>query len=233
MSGNHFYFQAIGVIDASVIFENDYSASITLDTGENYKLLYVPKYFKTWKALRKKVLIDGKAKHRLIVYPRIIHFPRKEHVINFRLIGFQEQSGASNVFQDLQNFDFIVAGIWQTILGKSCASVYRNYSDSEKEKQGKLDTRKRIQNTKAQHIPIANFDLVPPYRFIRGKENNASKFFIRVKARFEPQKNTFAFNSLITPPVTGIPKYLQFKNRKRSQNKKVIDSPVKKSKSTV
>ncbi len=81
-------FKAVGIIVGTVTFGEP---NATVFIGENqYPLYYSPRHRKSYDALKKQVENNPGKVERLIVYPRITHFPRREilHIISFQLVGF-------------------------------------------------------------------------------------------------------------------------------------------------
>lgn len=219
------FFQAIGIIQGVVSFSDDETeARITFPSGQTYKLFKITKYFKVWEALKSRVR-KGVNTHRLLVYPRPIHFPdKRDRLIHFRLVGFQKETdGLMDVFME-PDLCFKIAGIWQTITGCPCISIYRNFSEELSLTFKSLEFSQKVRLTKAQHVPVHwPTSIVPPYRFNpRSQDTKKERFFIQIKAIFIPGTNFFDFDSLLSTPTKDIPRYLSFRTKKKPKNKKII-----------
>jgi len=105
------FFQAIGVIEGEVSFDEQGQAKVTLN-GKDYPLLYIPKQKYKLSALQKHINQTGNAVKRLVVYPRAIHFPDKEtpQQIQFQLLRFEQGETRLGVSQELDNMEFQFAG---------------------------------------------------------------------------------------------------------------------------
>lgn len=72
---NNPVFKAVGVIQGEVNFGEDGTNTITIN-GITYRLKYASEKRRTLDALKLEIKNTGKNIQRLIVYPRVIHFPR-------------------------------------------------------------------------------------------------------------------------------------------------------------
>ncbi|MHC5748439.1 MAG: hypothetical protein ACYTXT_42680 [Nostoc sp.] len=82
-------FQAVGVITGSVNFTTDGQSTVTIGSYE-YPLYYSKRQWDVFNALKKEIENTGNHNQRLVVYPKAIHFPRREQAyrIAFQLVGF-------------------------------------------------------------------------------------------------------------------------------------------------
>ncbi len=82
-------FQAVGVITGDVNFTTDGQSTVTIGSYE-YPLYYSKRQWDVLNALKKEIENTGNHNQRLVVYPKAIHFPRREqpHRIAFQLVGF-------------------------------------------------------------------------------------------------------------------------------------------------
>ena len=80
-------FQAVGILPGDVIFE-DQGASITVK-GKQYRLFYSREHRNAFQALKINVKATGSSQ-RVIVYPYVRHFPKKEqpYQLAFQVVGF-------------------------------------------------------------------------------------------------------------------------------------------------
>src|SRR5919199_2435713 len=116
-------FQAVGIIVGDVIF-SDKKAHITISDKE-YPLFYASSHKKAFEALKIHLKNTGQSQQRLIVYPKIMHFPKREqpYLIGFQVVGFHsspekpepENNSSLTIDQELQDFEFKLSGLWQFI----------------------------------------------------------------------------------------------------------------------
>jgi hypothetical protein len=100
-------FQAIGVITGKVKFSEDNKMSVVIGTNE-YRLFYLPKKRRSLEALKKEIEATGEYTQRLVVYPRVMHFPSKDqpHAITFQLVGFDNERKETGVSKELGNMEY-------------------------------------------------------------------------------------------------------------------------------
>ena len=124
------FFQATGVIEGEVSFDEEGFAKVTL-AGQDYRLKITRKYDRT--ALQKHIKETGTARQRLVVYPQTIHFPEpeKQQQIQFQLLRFEKET-KRGILQNLDNMEFQIAGLWQFIpvCRIPCISVFKNFGTS-------------------------------------------------------------------------------------------------------
>ncbi|MCC5634071.1 hypothetical protein LC613_42455 [Nostoc sphaeroides CHAB 2801] len=70
-------FQAVGVITGDVNFTTDGQSTVTIGSYE-YPLYYSKRQWNVLNALKKEIENTGNHNQRLVVYPKAIHFPRRE-----------------------------------------------------------------------------------------------------------------------------------------------------------
>ena len=218
-------FTAVGIISGAVEFVEDArSATITLG-GNKYPLFYVPnnKGSVAFDALRKQIVNSGNNNYRLIVYPKIIHFPGRDkpHQIGFQLIAF-DSGNNEGMYGELKDLQFKLSGIWQFIpvCQTPCISIFRNFTEQRLEYIKKSDITKRVKYMKASHIPLFWKDaLVPPFRFNpkAPKEEQGKPYFVSVIAKFLPYKNAFGFESLAQMPLQEAPKFLKASKKMKAE----------------
>ncbi|QIR36084.1 hypothetical protein HCG51_04440 [Tolypothrix sp. PCC 7910] len=216
-------FQAIGVITGDVAFIKDedrdkYIANITIG---QYKYNLFP-HGSSWSklasfhGLRKQIESTGISKQKLIVYPKITHYPGREqqHKIAFQLVAFENDNVENSISQELDDLEFKLSGLWQFIpvCRTPCITIMRNFSDQRLEyiKQAQLSSK--VNFMKAAHIPLMWKDSpVKPFRFNPKleKEQQGKAMFVSIKARFIPGKDMFGFDSLLGMPQDEPPKYLK------------------------
>ncbi|MFB6275792.1 MAG: hypothetical protein ABEI32_06550, partial [Halothece sp.] len=142
------FFQAVGVIEGEVSFDEQGQAKVTV-SGQTYPLLYIPKQKYKLLALQKRIRETGNPVKRLIVYPRAIHFPDKNQPqqIQFQLLKFEEttEEPRFGISQNLANMEFQIGGLWQFIpvCRVPCISVFKNATPERLEwiKQANIQSR--------------------------------------------------------------------------------------------
>jgi hypothetical protein len=204
------YFQAIGIIEC-VVTKADKQYTITVATKQ-YKLQY--KNSKTIIALEKQIDAFGD-RQKLIVYPRVIHFPgQKEYVIGFELVGHIAPHSVTDLVQELQSGEFKVSGLWQYIpvCRMPVITVAKNVSPERIDYIKGCTALQRVRFMKATHLPIAWRDApVAAFRFNprAEKELQGKPKFVQIKARFNPSRDQFEFVSLLSKPSDEIPPFLK------------------------
>ncbi|MGK7877542.1 MAG: hypothetical protein AB4426_30850 [Xenococcaceae cyanobacterium] len=207
-------FQAIGVIKGEVNFSDDGKAKVTL-LGKEYSLLCASWKRQAYEALKKEIEATGNHLQRLVVYPKAIHFPKRDqpHVIAFQLVGFDKGLDQSGVTQELNDFEFKLRGLWQFIpvCRTPCISIQRNFSKSRVEYIKQADPAKRIKFMKASHLPLLWTDApLQPFRFNpKAGKNQGHPAFVQVKAKFLPQRDVFGFIEQLAPPNEKAPRFLK------------------------
>jgi hypothetical protein len=221
-------FQAVGIITGKVSFLEENRATVTIGQNE-YQLLYIPSKLRAFEGLKKEIAASSKDEQRLIVYPKITHFPRREqvHQISFQLVGFDSGKG-KGVSDELQDLEFKFSGLWQFIpvCATPCISVFRNFTFQRLEYIKQAELAKKIKFMKASHIPLLWRDSpVRPFRFNpKAGKDQGHPVFIQVKAKFLPQRDVFGFVEEIAPHQETAPKFL-----KASKKDKALAQSNKKS----
>jgi hypothetical protein len=207
------FFQAIGVIEGEVSLDEQGKTKILLANKE-YPLLPLPKHVEKLQALQEQIKETGNAIKRLVVYPKVIHFPDQNtpQQILFQLLGLEGKTKHGTI-QELDNMEFKIAGLWQFIpvCRIPCISVFKNFSPERLEWIKQADIRKRVKFMKASHLPLLWKQApVKPFKYNPKAKQQKKAAFVRIKAKFLPNKDAFAFDSLIESPTTDkIPKYLK------------------------
>ncbi len=209
-------FQGIGILKAEVILTEERSI---IKLGEKeYRLFYIPgRRQKAYNALKKEIETTGNAVQRLIVYPKLFHFPRKEqpHGIGFQLVGFvSENNTKSGVEEELKDGEFRFCGLWQFIpvCRVPCISIFRNFNDERLAWIKEADPTRKVKFMKASHIPLLWKDApVRPFRFNPKleKEEQGKPQFVQVKAKFLPDRDLFGFVEELAPPIEKSPRFLK------------------------
>lgn len=133
---NNSVFKAVGVIQGEVNFGEDGTNTITIN-GITYRLKYASEKRRTLDALKLEIKNTGKNVQRLIVYPRVIHFPRidQPHTVYFELVGFESSSVQDKgIINELNELEFKLNGLWQFIpvCRVPCVSIFKNFNEERK-----------------------------------------------------------------------------------------------------
>jgi hypothetical protein len=209
------FFQAVGIIKGDVTSDGD-KTFVTI--GEkSYKLYYASTHKRAYDALLKEISNTGITQQRLIVYPRITHYPggKQPYRLAFQLVGFvghqASQPGLNSVLEDLE---FKISGLWQFIpvCRVPCISVFKNFNLERLEyiKSAPLD--KKVNFMKASHLPVVWRDApVRPFRFNPklDKETQGKASFVQIKARFNSASDNFEEVELLAIPSDAPPNYLK------------------------
>ncbi len=216
---NKVLFSAVGVLRVELNLEPYPSFKLG---GKDYKLFYAGNHKRSLYALKHEVGRTG-AEQRIIVYPRVLHLPDRNkppQIQSFQLVGFDDgvRQGVAREFGDNE---FKLFGLWQFIAVCKCPviTVHRNFTPEQYAHFKSLDEQHKKYFGKAQHIPLLWKDaIVPPFRFNPkvDKEQQAPRYFVGVKARFLPGRNSFGFDSLLFPPTLETPKFIKVKKPEQS-----------------
>ncbi|HEY9650277.1 MAG TPA: hypothetical protein V6C95_06415 [Coleofasciculaceae cyanobacterium] len=209
------FFQAVGIIKGDITFDED-KTFVTIGE-QQYGLYYASIHKRAYDALKLEIENTGVTQQRLIVYPRITHYPggKQPYRLGFQLAGFvghdASGQGLPTILDDLE---FKISGLWQFIpvCRMPCISVFKNFNHQRLEyiKSAPLD--KKVNFMKASHIPVMWRDApVPPFRFNPklDKETQGKASFVQIKARFNSARNNFEFVELLATPRLEPPSYLK------------------------
>ncbi len=209
------FFQAVGIIKGDVTSDGD-KTFVTI--GEkSYKLYYASTHKKAYDALKKEISTTGITQHRLIVYPRITHYPggKQPYRLAFQLVGFvAHEASQPGLFSVLEDSEFKISGLWQFIpvCRVPCISVFKNFNLERLDyiKSAPLD--KKVNFMKASHLPVVWRDApVRPFRFNPklDKETQGKASFVQIKARFNSASDNFEEVELLAIPSDAPPNYLK------------------------
>ncbi|BAY14029.1 hypothetical protein [Calothrix sp. NIES-2098] len=216
-------FQAVGIVTGDVTFikddeRNKYIANITIGQYQ-YNLLPLGSSrskLASFNGLRKEIESTGISRQKLIVYPKVTHYPGREqqHRIAFQLVAFEPINVENSISKELNEFEFKLSGLWQFIpvCRTPCITVMKNFSDERLEYIKQAELASKVNFMKASHIPLIWKDTpVKPFRFNPKleKEQQGKAMFVSIKARFIPGKDMFGFDSLLGMPQDEPPKYLK------------------------
>ena len=235
-------FKAVGIIAGTVTFGEP---NATVYIGENqYPLYYSPRHRKSYDALKKQVENNPGKLERLIVYPRVMHFPRREllHIISFQLVGFDNSKSPEGITSQLQDFEFHLCGLWQFIpvCSTPCISVFKNFHEHRLEYIKQQEAYKKVRYMKPSHIPLIWKDSpIRPFRFNPKleKEQQGHSSFVEVLARFIPGRDVFGFVKMLSNPAEKCPRFLKARKEDKMEalksklaldrEKDVLNSPKK------
>ncbi len=215
-------FQAVGVIIGKIAFNDENKSTIVIGNKE-YPLFYAPKKQRAFDALKKEIEATGEHVQRLVVYPKVIHFPKKEqpHQVCFQLVGFDKGRQAEVISKELQDMEFKLCGLWQFIpvCCTPCISVFRNFTKERLDYIKQAEPAKKVKFMKASHLPLFWKDApFPPFRFNpkATKEEQGHPVFVQIKAKFLPQRDAFAFDTLLALPEQKPPRFLKASKQDKS-----------------
>ncbi len=216
-------FRAVGIIKGEVKFSDEGKTSVIISKFE-YGLECNKKHFNALSGLKKEIASTGQTTQRLIVYPKVMHFPRKEmpHKIWFQLIGFDQGRYETGISTELADNEFKLCGLWQFIpvCRPPCISIFLNF------KQERLDFLKKSDDPatsakfmKASHIPVLWKDSpVRPFRFNpKGSKDQGHPFFVQIKAAFLPYRDAFGFVEQLEDPIEQAPKFMKLPKSVKGQ----------------
>ena len=94
-------FQAVGIIKGEVNFSADAPATVTLNQKQ-YRLFYARNPL-ALSGLKQEIEQTGISHQRLIVYPKVTHFPKRDqpHQISFNLVGFDRGRYPTGISHEL------------------------------------------------------------------------------------------------------------------------------------
>lgn len=209
------FFQAIGIIQADVTSDGDKTFMTIGD--KSYGLYYASTHKKAYEALLKEISNTGITQQKLIVYPRITHYPggKQPYRLAFQLVGFlKKEATVDGLASVLEENEFKISGLWQFIpvCRVPCISVFKNFNKERLEFIKSASVEKKVNYMKASHIPVVWRDApVPPFRFNPklDKEAQGKASFVQIQARFNSERDNFEFVSLLGVPSDSPPNYLK------------------------
>ncbi|MBD2254242.1 hypothetical protein [Nostoc parmelioides] len=225
-------FQAVGVITGEVNLNSEGSSTVTIGRNQ-YPLFYIGRKQRVFQALKKEIETTGNRTQRLVVYPKAIHFPKKEqlHRIAFQLVGFDRGRFQEVVSEDLEDLEFKFSGLWQFIpvCQTPCISVFRNFSSERLEYIKQAEPAQKVKFMKSSHLPLLWKDApVRPFRFNPKvpKQEQGHAVFVTLKAKFLPGRDVWGFVALLAPPQETAPRFL----KASKQDKATVQQSAKKNK---
>ena len=236
-ANDHPEFQAVGIIKGEVKFNDDDKKnplSIVIGNKE-YGIHCATRHFAALSGLKKVIAKTGETTQRLIVYPKVMHFPKRDeaHRLWFQLIGFEAGNYENTISHDLKDNEFKLCGLWQFIpvCRLPCISVFLNF---KKERLDILkasdDPAKSAKFMKTNHIPVLWRDApIRPFRYNprAGKEQGHS-MFVQIKAVFLPERDAFAFVEELGETMEEAPRFMKLPKPGKPKDNKKFDSRNKK-----
>jgi len=220
---NNKFFQAVGIIVGDVRFDEEAKGTVIIAQKE-YQLFYASKHRYAYEALQKEVKATGGNQMRLIVYPRVMHFPKREqpYLLSFQLVGFDRKQSPKGIVGELQDFEFRLCGLWQFIpvCQTPCISVFKNFNKERLEYIKSAEADKKVRFMKASHVPIMWRDSpVRPFKFNPKleKEQQGHSSFVEVLAKFLPDRNVFGFSKLLSEPMEKAPHFLKARKEDKAE----------------
>jgi len=212
---NNALFQALGIIVGEVRFDESEQGSIEIEQ-KLYPLFYAPNHKMAYQGLKKQIERTAERKQRLLVYPRVTHFPFREqhHRIGFQLVAFEGAGQSLNQNIGLSDFEFKLCGLWQFIpvCSVPCLSVFKNLTTERIAHIKDSPVEKRVRFMKASHIPVLWRDApTRPFRFNPklDKEQQGQASFVGIIAKFLPGRDVFGFSQLCLEPTLTPPQFLK------------------------
>jgi hypothetical protein len=209
-------FQAVGIVTGAVHLDLETHKNTVTIGGSTYQLFYLSQKRKAFDALKAEIAATGNSSQRLIVYPRVIHFPNKQraHEIAFQLVGFDKgQQTKQKVSRELLDFEFKLAGLWQFIpvCCIPCISIFRNFSPERLDYIKQAEPAKKVKFLKASHLPLLWKDApCKPFRFNpKAEGDQGHPTFVTLKVKFLPERNVFGFVEQLAPVQETAPKFLK------------------------
>ncbi len=229
----------MGIVRGAVNFSDDSHATVTINQKQ-YPLFY-SRSRPALTGLRQEIEKTGISTYRLIVYPKVTHFPNRNqsHQLSFQLVAFDVGRDSTGVFNELEDNQFKLSGLWQFIpvCRPPCISIFRNFTPKLLKYVHKMDTpAKKVRTLKASHLPVLWKDApVKPFRFNpKGDKDQGLPPFVSIKAVFLPDRDAFGFVELLASPQEEAPKFLKASKKDKAQVlKSARKKAPKKSKSKI
>jgi hypothetical protein len=206
------FFQAVGIIQGEVTSDGD-KTFVTI--GEkSYGLYYASTHKMAIDALKKEILSSGITQQKLIVYPRITHYPggKQPYRLAFQLAGFLGKEATVDGLQSiLEEHEFKISGLWQFIpvCRVPCISVFKNFNKERLEFIKSAPLEKKVNYMKA-NSERDNFEFVsllgiptdsPPNYLKAGKKDKLSVAKTKLAAKKAEKRS-----SLSVPDNNAAPK---------------------------
>lgn len=221
------HFKAVGVIKGEVNFGEDGINTVVIG-GKSYRLKYSSEKVKAIQALKLQIKNTDLNEQRLIVHPRVIHFPNREqpYIFYFELVGFEGRlTQDKGIFNVLNDFEFKLCGLWQFIpvCRVPCVSVFRNFTEERKLFIKAAEPLVKLRFVKSSHLPLFwQSSSATPFRFNPrvDKENQGQPKFIQIKAKFVPGRDSFMFVEELAAPLEEAPRFLKASKQDKAEQRK-------------
>ena len=226
-------FQAIGIIRGEVDFPEDGKTTVTIGR-QKYPLFYTSRYRLAYSGLKKQIEATGNKTQRLIVYPKVTHFPKRDtpHAVAFQLVGFDTGKEPEGINSELKDNEFKLCGLWQFIpvCRTPCISIFKNFNKERLNYIKEAEPETKVRFMKASHLPLLWRDSpVRPFRFNpKGGKDQGHPAFVSVKARFMPGRDCFGFVEILADPEEKAPRFLKVSKKDKETAMKNKKSKVAK-----
>ena len=231
-------FRAVGLIKAQVHVDDLENLSVTFQ-GHTYPLPFARGRRSAHYGLKSEIKHTGISTYRLVVYPKVIHFPQKDlpHQVFFQLLAFDKGAQHNSLFDQINEFEFKLSGLWQFIAPcrLPCISVFRNFTPELLDYMNSDDIIGKVKTFKGSHLPVIWKDApVRPFRFNPklSKEEQGHPYFVQIKARFLPERNLFTFVQQLTEPSDIAPKFLKASQQDKMEAAKKLKQTASAQKKT-
>lgn len=223
-------FKAVGVVTGEVNLSEDSAYTITIN-GKTYRLKYASEKRKSLWALKMEIKNTGSNFQRLIVYPRMTHFPGRDQppALHFELVGFEGRTvQKKGIINDLKDFEFKLSGLWQFIpvCRIPCVSIFKNFSEERKLFVKEAEPFVRVRFMRANHIPLSWRDSpVKPFRFnpkLPKDQDQGRPMFVQVKAKFIPERDQFEFIEQLGEPLAESPRFMKASKEDKAEQRKNV-----------
>ena len=213
-----FFFQAIGIVSGFVDLNKE-QPTVAINKKE-FPLLCFPPHTQVIKFLEKEIEATNSQYQKLIVYPKVVHFPENvRQQVKFCLLGYvgSGKPEGTLITDRLRNNEFQLKGLWQFIppCKVPCITIYRNATRELKNQLKEMSEIARHKSLKANHIPVLwRESSVKPFRYNRhlSKKEQGQPAFVQIRARFLPERDVFGFIEEEAPPICDrIPRFLRQK----------------------
>ncbi len=213
-------FTAVGIILGEVNFTEDNKATVALGSKQ-YQLFYTKKNYLAYTGLQKEIEATNNNTKRLIVYPRMMHFPSRDEAprLSFQLVGF-DKGNHPGIAGELKNNEFKLCGLWQFIpvCRTPCVSIFRNFNKERLDYVKQADPTTKTRFMKASHIPLLWRDApVRPFRFNpKAGKDQGHPSFISVKAKFIPSRDAWGFVEELAEYREKAPRFLKVSKKDKA-----------------
>ncbi len=227
------FFQAIGIVRGEVDFPEDGKTTVTIGR-QKYPLFYTSRHRFAYSGLKKEIEATGNKTQRLIVYPKVTHFPKRDtpHFCAFQLVGFDTGKEPEGINSELKDNEFKLCGLWQFIpvCRTPCVSIFKNFNKERLNYIKEAEPETKVRFMKASHLPLLWRDSpARPFRFNpKAGKDQGHPAFVSVKARFMPGRDCFGFVDMLAEPEEKAPRFLKVSKKDKETAMKNKKSQVAK-----